>query len=58
MVTFEEAIEQLEMAIEEAMPARDSAKSYRAQLIFDRLEGVGTAIDDWRQGGPTGGHGS
>lgn len=47
---FEEAITNLEMAIEEALAAEDKAKSYLANLIFDRLQGVQNAIDDWRQG--------
>ncbi len=50
-MTFEEAITNLEVAIEEALPAGPKARSYRANLIFERLAGVQNAIDDWRQGG-------
>jgi hypothetical protein len=51
-MTFEELITELEMAIENANRiGREKARSYHAQVIFDRLEGVQNAIDDWRQGG-------
>jgi hypothetical protein len=53
LMTFEELITEIEIAIENAhrMGGPDKAKSYLAQVIFDRLEGVQNAIDDWRQGG-------
>lgn len=49
-MTFEQMIEELEMAIENALGHADKAQSYRAQLIFVHLENVQNAIDDWRQG--------
>lgn len=50
-MTFEQAIEALEMAIEEAMPASDSTRTYWAKEVFHRLGGVQDAIDQWRIGG-------
>lgn len=50
MATFEQMIEELEMAVETALHYEDRALSDRALLIFHRLEGVQNAIDDWRQG--------
>lgn len=49
-MTFEQIIEDLEMAVETALLCEDKAVSDRALLIFHRLEGVQNAIDDWRQG--------
>jgi hypothetical protein len=48
-MTFEEWIEELESVIENATLAT-APTTYRGALIFERLEGVQNAIDDWRQG--------
>lgn len=48
-MTFEEHVEELERVIE-TMILQCVPKTYRAELIFERLEGVQNAIDDWRQG--------
>lgn len=48
-MTFEQWIEELEGVIENVLLGC-VAKSYKAELIFERLEGVQNAIDDWRQG--------
>lgn len=50
MRAFDQMIDELEMAVETALQFEDRGKSYRAALIFERLEGVQNAIDDWRQG--------
>lgn len=50
MMPFEELVSNLEAAIEDARQGEDKAKSYLAALIFERLDGVQNAIDDWRQG--------
>lgn len=50
MKTFEELIEELEMAVETVLRHSDKAVSDRALLILHRAEGVANAIDDWRQG--------
>lgn len=51
MIPFEELITRLESAVEEFLQYEDKATTYRGALIFERVEGVQNAIDDWRQGG-------
>lgn len=48
-MTFEEHIEELERVIENLL-IQCVPKTYRGELILERLEGVQNAIDDWRQG--------
>jgi hypothetical protein len=50
MTTFEQMIENLEMAVEDTLRHEDAFRSDRAGVILDRLVGVQNAIDDWRQG--------
>ena len=52
-MTFEQMIENVEMAVEGALRNEEafrSDKADKASVLFDRLTGVQNAIDDWRQG--------
>ena len=49
-MTFEQMIENIEMAVEDALRNEEAFRSDKAGVLFDRLTGVQNAIDDWRQG--------